>query len=277
MIKKFLSKITFVIVSYNSGKIIGKCLDCLPKESKIIIIENANNKKILNNYKRKKNIRLICNSLNNGYGAGNNIGIKLTKTQYAFVISPDTFLKKKIFKKIENSIKKLKNNFWLLGIENITNSKNNLIESKYVGGHAMLLNLKKFKKKKVFDENYFLYNEEIDLCLDIKRKGGKIFSLDTNDLKHLGKMSSGEDNLKMKVLRNWHGYWSYIYFYKKNYGNLKANYIFLKKLIGAFTQYSFGLIFFNKEKSTLNKFKFLALISAILSRPSSLRLEHIKI
>ena len=105
MIKKFLSKITFVIVSYNSGKIIGKCLDCLPKESKIIIIENANNKKILNNYKRKKNIRLICNSLNNGYGAGNNIGIKLTKTQYAFVISPDTFLKKKIFKKIENLMK----------------------------------------------------------------------------------------------------------------------------------------------------------------------------
>ena len=61
MIKEFLSKITFVIVSYNSGKVIEKCLDCLPKESKIIIIENANNKKILNNYKRKKNIRLICN------------------------------------------------------------------------------------------------------------------------------------------------------------------------------------------------------------------------
>ena len=54
MIKEFLSKITFVIVSYNSGKVIEKCLDCLPKESKIIIIENANNKKILNNYKRKK-------------------------------------------------------------------------------------------------------------------------------------------------------------------------------------------------------------------------------
>ena len=244
MIREFLSKITFVIVSYNSGKIIGKCLDCLPKESKIIIIENANNKKILNNYKRKKNIRLICNTLNNGYGAGNNIGIKLTKTQYAFIISPDTFLKKKIFKKIENSIKKLKNDFWLMGIENITNSKNNLIESKYVGGHAMLLNLKKFKTKKVFDENYFLYNEEIDLCLDIKKKGGKIFSLDTNDLKHLGKMSSGEDNLKMKVLRNWHGYWSYIYFYKKKLWKFKSKLYFLKKINCNFYSILFWINFF---------------------------------
>ena len=47
------------------------------------------------------------------------------------------------------------------------------------------LNMKKFKKK-IFDQNYFLYFEEIDLCKSIQKKR-QTFIL-ANDLKinHLG-------------------------------------------------------------------------------------------
>ena len=36
----------------------------------------------------------------------------------------------------------------------------------------MLINLKKFKNKNIFDKNYFLYFEEFDLCKSINDKGG---------------------------------------------------------------------------------------------------------
>ena len=38
-----LNNITFIIVSFKSEKIIDDCLKSLPKNSKIIVIENSNN------------------------------------------------------------------------------------------------------------------------------------------------------------------------------------------------------------------------------------------
>ena len=90
----------------------------------------------------------------------------------------------------------------------------------------MLINLKKFKNKEIFDRNYFLYFEEFDLCKSTNDKGGQVYS--SSDLKvyHLGfKGSLGSKNsLKNEAnkLRDWHWMWSYFYFYKKNYNYFYA-------------------------------------------------------
>ena len=47
-----LNNITFIIVSFKSEKIIDECLKSLPKNSKIIVIENSNN------YNLKKSLEL---------------------------------------------------------------------------------------------------------------------------------------------------------------------------------------------------------------------------
>lgn len=274
--KNFLKNITFIFVSYNSKKILKKSLKKLPTNSKIIIIENSNDTKIKKSYQRYKNINVILNPKNNGFGGGNNIGLELTKTPYALLISPDVFLKKKIFTKLKLAIKEIKNNFWLIGLDNIKNQKDSLEQVSYINGHAIFVNIKKFKNKKIFDENYFLYNEELDLCKNVEKNKGKIFLLNTKDIKHLGKMSSGKDNFKMQVFRNWHGCWSYIYFYKKNYGLYKMYIIFFKKFLNFFCNYLLAIIFLKKNKMILNKFKTLALISALLGRPSYLRLKNLK-
>ena len=87
-----LNKITFIIVTFKSEKIINGCLKTLPKDSHKIVIDNSKNinlkKEIESNY---DNIEVIL-SENNGMGAGNNIGLKRCKTQYAFILSPDTRL-----------------------------------------------------------------------------------------------------------------------------------------------------------------------------------------
>ena len=58
-------------------------------------------------------------------------------------------------------------------------SENKIIE-KYDGeASIMLFNLKKIKNKNIFDENYFLYFEEIDLFFRFKKNGLKVFLLKT--------------------------------------------------------------------------------------------------
>jgi hypothetical protein len=89
-------------------------------------------------------------------------------------------------------------------------------------------------------------------------------------------MSSGKDDFKMQVFRNWHGYWSYIYYYKKNYGIFKAYSIFLKKFLSSFGQFFFGVVLLNRKKRIMNRFKMQGLIVSLFNKPSYLRLKDLK-
>ena len=85
-----LDNITFIIVSYKSENIIKSCLSSLPKNSKKIIIENSNNTNLKTDLKSNyDNIEVILSN-NIGMGAGNNIGLKACKTDYAYILNPDT-------------------------------------------------------------------------------------------------------------------------------------------------------------------------------------------
>jgi len=101
-------KISISIVSYNSDRVIGDCLDSIFKHIKnvqyeIIIVDNGSTdntvKIIKNNF---KNVKLIKNDKNIGFGAAHNIAIKLGKGKYHLVINPDIIF-------TENSIEKLLN------------------------------------------------------------------------------------------------------------------------------------------------------------------------
>ena len=177
-----LDDITFIIVTYQSEKIIKNCLDSLPIESKKIIIENSNNINLDKELRDKyDNIEVIF-SKNLGMGAGNNIGLKSCKTNYAYVLNPDTkFNKDTIINLLEtlNGISDFTLASPLNDNKNFPNfrkkeketSKNkNFISVDSIDGFSMLFNLKKFKDKTYFDENFFLYLENDDLCLRVKKK-----------------------------------------------------------------------------------------------------------
>ena len=75
-------------------------MDTLPVECKKIIVENSNNINLESDLKSKyDNIEVIISN-NVGMGAGNNIGLKACKTDYAYVLNPDTKLKKNTLKNL---------------------------------------------------------------------------------------------------------------------------------------------------------------------------------
>ncbi len=296
---KNLDDLTVVIVTFQTPKeIILNCLRSIDKNVQIIIVENSKNfllkKMIISEF---SNVKIICTGENLGYGKGNNFGLKQVKTDYTLILNPDVVCAKDLFAKIPQEVKKIKD-FAIIGFQysfdkifmpagffnEKKNShfredfKNNKIESisrvEWVTGCSMLINLKEFENREIFDENFFLYFEEFDLCKSLVDSGKNIFSAKELKIHHLGFKSSineKEDNLKMIKLKDWHYMWSSFYFYKKNYSYIYA----FRKLFGKFISSLFKIIFytiiFQKVERDKYLYRFLGLLNSMLGKPANYR------
>ena len=271
----FIKNLTFLLVTYKSEHIINDCIKKIPKESKIIIIENSRNSSLVEQFKSNNNLKVILNE-NMGYGQAINIGLSKVNTDYAFLISPDVLLGNDTLKLIFEAINTLKNEFTVIGptANKIDSNENFIKEENISSGQAMLINLDKIKDRKLFDENFFLFYEDHDFCIEIKKNGGKIFTVANCDIKHYGKNST-QYSFKVEVLRNYHYYWSHFYFHKKHSGILLAYVRSSKKFFGSLSQYIFAILLFKHKKKYINRYKVLGLLCSFLGKPASLRLEDL--
>ena len=103
------NNLTFVIVTFNSRKVIYNCLNSLPKDFHKIIIENSSDEELKKELEQNYDKTKVILSKNIGMGAGNNIGIIKSNTQYVYVLNPDVMLKQDTISNINNSISNLKN------------------------------------------------------------------------------------------------------------------------------------------------------------------------
>ena len=98
-----IENISFLLVTYKSEHIIKECLEKIPKQSKIIIIENSNNLNLATDLKENKNLKVFLNR-NKGYGQAVNVGLTKVVTNFVFLISPDVLLGNNTLKSINNAI-----------------------------------------------------------------------------------------------------------------------------------------------------------------------------
>jgi len=281
----FEKNITFVIVSFKSSHIIEKCIQSINSNIKIIVVENSDNvdvKKYLEN--KFSNVEVIITKQNLGYGKGNNFGISKVKTQYAFILNPDTILEKNCLTELSKVQINLKDDFTILAPNLLNNygyfssPKNNLqneiLEVDYVKGFAILINLKKINFDKIFDENFFLFLEEIDLCKRIKNSGGKIFVAMNSKVQHSGKQAS-EYSLSIELCRNWHWMWSLFYYNYKHFGVLVAYKATISKFFSSIFKLFVALVFFNKKLFLIHYYRLNGLFNAFLKKPAWLRPDNI--
>ncbi len=279
-----LQDITFIIVTYKAKKVIFNCINSLPKFSKIIVIENSGDKELKKELESKyDNIEVVLND-NIGMGASNNIGIKKAKTQYVFVINPDVTFKDSTFLRLVNTVKNI-DEFSIISPINedklfpnyqvkkkYINKNDNIIEVDSIDGYSMLINKYKFKNENYFDENFFLYLENTDLCLRQKNNKGKLFIIKNSEIKHIGSYSTKlDDSNTLEYIRNWHWMWSKFYFNKKHYGYFFSLLTISGNLISAILKYFIYFVTFNKHKKTLYKMRLGGLFNAMIGRKSYLR------
>ena len=293
-----LSELTVIVVTFKTDKTILKnCLSSIDPKVKVIIVENSNqfqNKdEIENNF---KNVKVLCSGSNLGMGAGNNFGLNNTKTKYALILNPDIVCERNFFSNIEKYLEG-KIDFTIIGgiydEDNVYNSagffnnKNlkdanlvqefNLYEVDWIVGHTMLINLEKFEQKKIFDENFFLFFEETDLCKSVKKRNENVYMSSDLKIEHLGFKGSFATDKKFELeaikLRNWHYMWSFFYYHKKNYGYFYAIRKSLGRLIRSIFKTIFYFFTFNKKERTIYFFRFLGLFNSIINRKSFYRVN----
>ncbi len=182
--------VTIVIVLYKEPyELISKTLNFI-KDFKIIIIDNDNNDELKNEIlKNFKIYRYILNKKNNGFSAGYNQGIRESLSSYTLVLGPDCLIKSDDIYTLTKKLSSYEDALIVTPTsfnhdqtpsysggplpENgqkdiiLTLDGDACVESAL--GACMMFKTEDFKKNNLlFDENFFLYFSDDDLCRTIK-------------------------------------------------------------------------------------------------------------
>jgi N-acetylglucosaminyl-diphospho-decaprenol L-rhamnosyltransferase len=262
------NQITVGIVTFKSEKVIFDCLKSIKKIKNIIIFDNSHDHILKKKVKKKyPNVQFILSKKNLGYGAANNQIIKKSKKKYVFLISPDVILKKNCENNLLKSVTKLRGDFSILSpVSKIRNygyfkkkdfsESTKILEVDYVNGFALLLNRSKIKKIGMFDEQIFLYNEEIDLCKRLRLAKQKIFIDKSSEVIHHGAKSSNI-GFEFEKCRNWHWMWSQVYFKKKYNNKFLVNLEFSLLLVLQILKILFYTLKFDKKEMISKTMRYL--------------------
>lgn len=88
-----------------------------------------------------------------------------------------------------------------------------------VNGSSMFIRAKPFEEIGGFDTNYFLYCEEEDIALRLKRHGYLTYLVPEAQYQHFeNKSSQSENSIRLPFLKEF--YISFFYYFGKNYGGL---------------------------------------------------------
>ena len=255
-----INGISIVVVIYQETyELIINTLNQL-KGIRIILIDNGNDIDL----KKKLSIKFdfdeyILNKKNIGFSAGYNQGIKLCKTDYCLILGPDCIIKKKAISNLLELKKKYKDALIVTPTsynnENLptyaggplpeTGSKDQVliidgdvcVENAL--GACMLMNKEDIKNYNLyFDENFFLYFSDDDLCRKIKNLNKSIIQSKEATCIHQHGNLKIKNKLKKIFIREFHFTFDQLYyFYKLNKKNdILAKYErkFFNNLIKAF-------------------------------------------
>lgn len=207
-------KISLLTVNYNTEDHILNLLfnlqqqNMLHSDFEIIISNNSSSEKLQSLLKDNVfsfKINLIDNKCNLGFGEANNVAAKVAKGKYLLIINPDITLVETDYLSKLFIFAELHPEYGLIStrvIEQYGQQRGPFFHYAYgkvfdelpgeiasVIGALMLLHRNFYLKIGGFDREYFLYEEDIDLCLRVRKCGYSIFVYDELSVQHVGGVS----------------------------------------------------------------------------------------
>jgi GT2 family glycosyltransferase len=218
--------ISILIVNYNTAELVARCIESILMQRdihfEIIVIDNhSHDHSVAMLEKFAEHITFIANKDNKGFGKANNQAFALSKGRYIFMLNPDAVCL------TEHDLSRLvefmnaHSKFGLIGTR-IVNHNDQVEPTAYthyprqqqtkadfsqlpgqlatVLGASMVVRREVFERVKGFDEDFFLYGEETDLCLRIRKAGYMIGYCESVTVKHVGSASE-KGNPAAEVIR----------------------------------------------------------------------------
>lgn len=240
-------------------------------DAEIIVIDNNSSDDSCSMMKtRFPNIKLIENKENYGFPKGNNIAVAQAKGEYICILNPDTVVAEDTFEKVLSFAQK-QNNLGIIGCKLIDGTGNFLPESKrgvptpwvaftkifglykissvfgkYYAQHVyqnqtgkvdilvgafMVMKRDLFNEIGGFDENCFMYSDDIDLSYMVKKSGKENYYFAETSVIHYKGESTVRDEKYMKRFQE-----AMNFFYNKHFNPEGSGLLFFTGFmkIGAF-------------------------------------------
>ncbi len=214
-----------------------------------------NSRKFLSRFKvQGSEFKVVFNNENIGFAAACNQGAKIAQAKILFFLNPDILIKENIFPKVIKVFEKnpkvgivapglilpdglpqpwtygreqglwqlIKNKFHQNSVQSPNYPSTPALPAgrqspTWVSGAALFIRSDVFKRIGGFDENFFMYFEDRDLCRKVKNIGYKIVLLLDMEIIHFGGRSLFANKVRKKLY-----YRSQNYYWRKHYGFLKS-------------------------------------------------------
>lgn len=281
--------LSVIIVSYNTADFLGRCLNSVASQSsvnsEVIVVDNCSQDGSPD-FLRKKFpwVKLIANDRNLGFSQANNQALKICKGRYVYYLNPDTEVQPNAFGKMVDFMDSHPD-VGLAGTRLVypDGSLQPSVEKRYPGqrytqnelkdlkgdiawvlGASMIARQALIRTLEGFDENFFLYGEDLDLCLRIRRAGWIIGHIPEAEVIHWEGQSE-RGNLPVEVWEK--KIKAEFGFYRKHYSSKTVRAIERSNLLQAYWRIftlSLTLPFSGNKEKALAKLEKYKLIQKIL-------------
>lgn len=222
-------RLSIITVNYNGLQDTCAMLDCIPANlpsTEVIVVDNASsNDEATVLEQHYPNIRVIRSSENLGFAGGNNLGIKAASGKYLYFVNNDTeflpFNVEPLISRMENnpnigmvcpkirffapprliqfagytplSAVTVRNHG--IGCGEPDNGQHDTAHpTPYAHGAAMMVRREAIERAGLMPEDYFLYYEELDWSVMIRRAGYEIWYEPASEIFHKESATTGQNS-----------------------------------------------------------------------------------
>jgi len=242
--------VSIIIVNYNTKRTTAKCLKsvfayCTSAKEVIVVDNNSSDGSGEFLEKNFPSVKILKNKKNLGFARANNQGAAQARGDILFFLNSDVLIQRNIISVIEEDLYQYNNRgvaapsllteqrveqehshgdfpgLFSLVVNKLKTgkkkkTKDGIIETDWVSGAALAVKKRVYDRVGGFDEGFFMYFEDIDLCRRIKDQGYKVIQDKRISLIHRGGVSFGNAYKKKKQ----YYYRSQDYYFTKNHGKM---------------------------------------------------------
>jgi GT2 family glycosyltransferase len=231
-----MKDLSVIIVSYKGWERLQKCLNSLSLfksdqfSMEVIIVDNSSDPAMHEIERSYPEFRFIYNHVNGGFANGNNLGVKNSTGEFLLFLNPDTVIREDETGKLLQAAKSnpgyyilscrqvnekgKENNVFgqFPGIWNLTGFQRSLAQifkSKkidgnnsevlfpdWVSGSLIMIKSDLFREIKGFDEDFWMYYEDVDICRRIHDIGRKVAFYRNMTIEH---NHGGSSRINLKI------------------------------------------------------------------------------
>ena len=230
-----LDRVTIITVTHNSGLVISGLLDSLPNYIRLIVVDNASTDNTLAIIATKRSdASVIRNSIGLGYGHAASKGFAAAATEFILLANPDSLVGEEAISALVEAADQFPDaamlgpqhktadgeivlshdvNLWkrrIYGKRSTEPIPSGPICVEFISGAVTLVRTSVLQTTGFYDPEIFLYFEDDDICLRLRRAGFSLVLVPNSVVIHLNG-GSVRPSRSYYWEKFWHLAWSRVY------------------------------------------------------------------